>query len=306
MKLGLLRILSLFLLSLLASLQAAGQSGSLTEMTGARFESAANRVADTNASFALGLTLDDGSSFRTSALLSDSVRIMGRIRPDPAHVGQTADIFLVDRVNLVFMMKNQDGNFVPWDARVPTLVPFLEAQTLSADMEVEVFSGTLGEAGDHRIFIGYLPAGGSLHYTPEPHRLEITEESPSERAFAMFSSTISPDIVETLCIQCHVSGGSAHAGGAYHIFRSPPGDYLESNFSIFQGLVKNRSVSYILSKVTGGSSHGGGVQLTSGSQEYQALAEFLELVAQDLPEQVPPHQWGAGEPASEDGPYPSP
>lgn len=292
----------LLILSVCFPFAAAAQTSAPRELGGARFESAANRVADSNASFALGLSLDGGLSFRESAGLGDTVSIIARIRPEAAHVGQNADIFVVDRVNLVFMMQNQDGVFVPWNGRVPDLEPFREQQTLSADMELEIFSGTLAASGDHRFFIGYLPEDGGLRYTPVPHRLDIVEASAADRAFALFQSTISPDIIGSRCIQCHVSGGLAQAGGAFHIFRQPPGSFLETNYGIFRDLVALRGVSYVLTKVTGGNAHGGGVQLTAGSVDYQNLREFLELAAQD-----PEAQTGGQTPDPDPDPdYPDP
>lgn len=281
------------IVSLLFTVGVAAQSAA-ADLAGARFVSSTNPVADTNARFTLGLRLEGETSYRTTARLSDRVSITGTIRPETAHIGMTADIFVVDRVNLAFMMKDQNGVFRDWNGRVPDLVPFREDVVLSDNFAVDVYTGLLGASGDHRIFIGYMPAGGTLYYTPAPHRLDITTKSASEQAFSMFTTTISPDIITTRCIQCHVNGGLAQAGGAYHIFSAPPVSFLTTNFAIFQGLVARRPVAYILDKVTGGNSHGGGVQLVAGSVDYQNLQAFLDLVAQDVPDvpvEIPDYEY---------------
>ncbi|MDT8399326.1 MAG: hypothetical protein RQ899_11990 [Pseudomonadales bacterium] len=131
--------------------------------------------ADTNARFAIGLTRNDGTTYTSNASAGETVRIIGIIRPEAEHVGQPADIYVADRTNLVFTMKTPEGIFVPWNARVPDLRPFLEGVILEESLEVDIFTGRLGLSGDHRIFLGYMPADGILRFTPAPERLNITD-----------------------------------------------------------------------------------------------------------------------------------
>ena len=266
------------LVSLLAGPSVLGQQ----EIPGVRFVSSSERTADSNAHFTLGLTLDGGQTFTDSARVNDNVRIIGTIRPEAAQIGQSADIFVVDRVNLVFMMKNQDGLFVNWNGRVPDLVPVQENVTLQEEMEVDVFSGTLGETGDHRFFLGYLAEDGFLRYTPAPIRLDILPEQqdPQQTAFALFESVISPEVVDGICIDCHVSGGQADTSGAFHIFQEPVAASLQTNFDIFDALVARNGVSGILAKVRGENFHGGGLVLSSGTQLYEDFETFLNLLDQ--------------------------
>lgn len=266
------------ILGLLAGMPALAQQ----QIDGVRFVSSSERTADSNAAFSLGLSLDGGQTFTDSARVSDTVSIIGTITPEQEQIGQTADIFVVDRVNLVFKMKTQDGVFVDWDGRVPNLVPVLEGVILEADMEVDVFSGILGESGDHRFFLGYLAEDGFLRYTPLPMRIDILpeEQDPLETAFTLFESSISPNILAPSCSQCHVPGGLADTEGALHIFQLPLASSLQTNFQIFQNLVDARSVSFILAKVRGENFHGGGTQLLPGTQEYEDLEAFLNLLAE--------------------------
>ncbi|MES2627091.1 MAG: hypothetical protein V4628_17525 [Pseudomonadota bacterium] len=295
--------LNILILSLLFPLTAIAHDLAPAELVGVRFEGPANPAVTSSASFGIGLTLDNGATYESSARVADQVRILGTVHPEPAHLNQKADLFMVTRVNGVFMMKNLDGVYVIWNGRVPDLVPFVEDVTLTADMAVDMFIGTLGVKGDHRIFLGYSPQDGKLYYTPNAHRLDITEQSATEQAYEQFVSFISPNLIQSRCIQCHVNGGLAQQGGAYHIFQLPLGFSTQTNFGIFKGLVNLRGVDYILTKVTGGNAHGGGVQLVNGSPDYEALEHFLNLVATDLPVVMPQLPGNNGGMNPEPNPY---
>ena len=271
---------------LLASVQTFAQNAAPQTFSGFR-HNGPGRVLDSNATFALGMTRDNGASYVSTAGLTDAVQIRGEIRPEAGHVGQTADIFVVDRIldTGEFRMRNQSGVWVPWNATVTTLVPYRERVTLTSAVTVDVFTGTLGSTGGHRIFLGYLPADGVLRYHTSGLALTINQQSlsASDQAYNLFVSSISPNLIAPRCIACHVSGGSAQAGGAFHIFRQPLDSNLRVNFDIFKGLLTLRGATYVLAKAAGGNSHGGGVQVTGNSAEYQKLAEFLNLLASDLP-----------------------
>jgi hypothetical protein len=263
---------------------ALAQSTSLQSFSGFRDEGS-GRVSDSNATFALGVTRDNGATYINSAGVSDSVQILGEVRPDPAHIGQTADIYVVDRLldTNEFRMRTQDNVWVPWNVMIATLVPFRTNVPLNGPVLVDMFTGTLGTAGNHRLFIGYKPADGVLRYHVYGLPLTISAQSQSarEQALSLFTSTISPNIVAVTCIACHVNGGSAPSVGAYTL-RSPPESNLQANFDIYRGLVQSRGANFILSKASGGNEHSGGMQLSSSSAEYQSFSNFLNLLAQDL------------------------
>jgi len=282
--------LSLFIACVLAcaSTQVLSQNAQMQTRGGVR-HAGAGRVLDSNATFALGMTRDNGATFTSTANVTDTVQIRGEIRPETAHVGQTADIFVVDRILTTgeFRMRTGDGVWVPWNASVSTLVPYRERVALDSTVTIDMFSGTLGSAAEHRFFLGYLPADGILRYHASGMPITIAA-SASERANGLFVSTISPSIIAARCSLCHVNGGLAQAGGAHHIFRLPLESNLSANFDIFKGLIALRGASHVLTKVTGGNAHGGGVQLTSGTAEYEAFAEFVNLLASELPPPTTP------------------
>jgi hypothetical protein len=287
----------------LAGLQGFAQTATLQSRAGVRHDGP-GRVLDSNATFSLGMTRDSGVTYTSTANVTDTVQIRGEIRPEASQIGQSADVFVVDR-NLTsgeFRMRTSDGVWVPWNATVSTLVPFRERVTLTSAVSVDMFSGMLGSAAEHRIFLGYLPPDGVLRYHTSGMPITIAA-SANERAYGLFTSTISPNIIAARCSLCHVNGGLAQAGGAYHIFKLPLTSNLGANYDIFKGLVALRGSSYVLTKVTGGNAHGGGVQLTAGTAEYAALAEFVNLLATDLPPPTGTPSPGTQEPYNPYDPY---
>jgi hypothetical protein len=277
------RFISALLLLGLGSLASAQTTTSPRELVGVRHDGP-GRVIDSNATFTIGLTRDGGTTYLDSARTTEDVEIRGVIRPEAAHVGQSADVFVVDRINLTsFKMRTQDGVFVDWNGSISALIPYRENVMLTDNLAVDVFTGRLGTSGDHRLFLGYIPTDGVLRYTPTAHRITITEQTVLEQANALFSSTISPNIVQTPagCISCHVNGGVADGLSLQIFVTSSNSSHLSLNFSQFQSLVNQRGRQLILSKVTGGEGHAGGVVLSASSQEYKDLEQFL-LLLEDL------------------------
>ncbi len=164
-----MRSLALALLCLVAATCSA-QSPSPTELVARRLAA----VVDTNASFAIGLTTDGGQQWRDSVVSSELVEVTGRIRPEAAHIGRQADIFLVDQIGSQFIMFTTTGGVQPWNGQTNSLVPFRTGVTLSAELQITIYKGRLGSAGVHRLFIGYRSDDGVLIYTPSPKTLTFT------------------------------------------------------------------------------------------------------------------------------------
>jgi hypothetical protein len=225
------------------------------------------------ARFAVGLTLDNGQTFGTSALTGQDLLIQGSISPDPAHVGKLGNLYVVERIGSSFFMKTASGTFVPWNVRVPELVPYKENVTLAQSQTVEVYKGSISVSGDHFIFIGYKPEGGTgLIYTPSALRLTI---NPTQDAISIFESKIADQIVMARCTLCHVKGGVAD--GRTDLLFVRDSSQSRQNFDLFKAFYSNRpnAYDYVLSKVSGGDRHVGGNQLPTGSANYNAMADFL-------------------------------
>jgi hypothetical protein len=253
------------------------------DINGARNSSTDGTSLDTNVSFTLRMTLAGADTPLDSATLGEDVSVTAIIRPESEDIGQPTDVILVDYLPPSLNMRNADGNFVSWNGSLKTLVPYLEDVTLESELDVEVFSGQLGSTGNHRIFVGFT-VGDTLYFTPSALRFDIeepvVEASALEQARELFESTISPTIVQTRCIACHVANGAAD-GGAQHIFvRTSNSNHLTINFDEFEQVRSANGSKYILDKAQGMLAHGGGLQLTSGSTGFNDLSDFLDLLDQ--------------------------
>lgn len=254
------------------------------DINAARNAAGQGTTLDTNVTFSLRMTLAGDDTLRETAALGQDVSIHTVIRPETGDIGKPADVVIVDLLPPVPFMRNGDGDFVVWDGNPRNLVPFLEGVTLTDELDVEVFSGQLGNTGNHRIYVGFV-VDGALYFTPSALKISITEPVPTarEQAISLFESTISPRIVQARCITCHVSGGQAD-GLATHLFvRTSNPDHLDINFGQLENLHGLRGSDFILSKVRGGSGHIGGVQLLMGSQDYNSLSDFLALLDEASP-----------------------
>jgi hypothetical protein len=236
------------------------------------------QIGDTNATFALGLTTDNGATFVTTALNTDAHKIVGIVRPEAAHVNQAAKIFVVERLAVGFQMRNVSGNFVPWNGVVAQLVPYRDNEVLGANHTVDYFNGTL-TPGEHRFFIGYQAADGILRYTNIAHVVTITTgKTARELAMDAFTANISANIVQGRCIACHVAGGQAQGQSIHTFVPTSNPNHLSINFTQFENLLKARGRTFVLAKVRGENLHVGGVQLTANSQDYRNLDAFLQLL----------------------------
>jgi len=100
-------------------------------------------------------------------------------------------------------------------------------------------------------------------------------------ALQVFTDTISMPIVQSKCINCHVSGGVARNTRLLLVNNSDP-DNLSKNHQAFINLeaaLDSQDLSdYVTSKVQGQLNHGGGRQLSAGSQDLINLETYLDLL----------------------------
>ena len=96
-----------------------------------------------------------------------------------------------------------------------------------------------------------------------------------QTAEAFYASDVD-SIVQSKCITCHRSGGQAMSTPLR--FTSS----VSSNHNVFNDYVNSPTTgarsSRVLSKITGGSGHGGGQQVSQGSAEYQTFSDYLDLL----------------------------
>lgn len=100
-------------------------------------------------------------------------------------------------------------------------------------------------------------------------------EAGSVNALTFFESNVSPQIVDSRCVACHVDGGIANSTSL--VFERSSDSSTANNFEVFDSFRNSRSdaLDYILSKASGSVAHGGGTQLAVGSTDYNNLQNFL-------------------------------
>lgn len=85
-------------------------------------------------------------------------------------------------------------------------------------------------------------------------------------------------IIQSKCIDCHVSGGQA--GSTSLRFTSS----ASGNHGVFDSYVNSPTSGFnadrVLTKITGGAGHGGGVQVSQGSSDYEEFSQYMELLSQ--------------------------
>ena len=122
-----------------------------------------------------------------------------------------------------------------------------------------------------RICVGLMSIAGALW-------LFAANTAAGQTAEAFYVSDVD-SIVQGKCITCHVSGGQA--GGTALSFTSSG----SGNHGVFDSFVnsptKGARASRVLSKITGGSGHGGGQVISQGSADYQTFSEYMDLLSAD-------------------------
>ena len=107
---------------------------------------------------------------------------------------------------------------------------------------------------------------------------DSSEEPVTESASDYYAANVKTQVIEPICLGCHVSGGLASSTNLIFALGEDEAnlatlrDYLQSS---------NDDGETLLTKVTGGLSHGGGPQLTVESAGYAALSELITLLLQE-------------------------
>ena len=102
-----------------------------------------------------------------------------------------------------------------------------------------------------------------------------------EDAFEYFVANVSDQVLQSICIVCHVEGGLAGLTRLVYARDSNP-DYHEINYQLFVSLAAEEEDvgNYVTTKAQG-VDHEGGVQAPPGSSTLEALSAFFELLTGD-------------------------
>ncbi|MFT5484135.1 MAG: hypothetical protein ACI9GW_002797, partial [Halieaceae bacterium] len=111
-----------------------------------------------------------------------------------------------------------------------------------------------------------------------PATVAVFEPIPAEEPLAYFTEHVSDSVVQAQCIACHRVGGLSGHTRLVFVADSDPSYHL-LNYQNFVDLAteEENTSHYVLTKIQG-VDHGGGVQLSPGSDGYEAMSEFLFLL----------------------------
>ena len=154
----------------------------------------------------------------------------------------------------------------------------------------EEFEGALGNgSGKWRLTVNAdRPiAAMSLLSSPTGHLTNLSTApergaGPAETAPEAHEALISP-IVQSKCVNCHVEGGQS--GHTPLVFvRATDADHLAKNLKAFENYLAEveDGSDRILNKIQGALAHGGGVQVSAGTEEYGNFQTFMELLGAEV------------------------
>lgn len=107
---------------------------------------------------------------------------------------------------------------------------------------------------------------------------DSSEEPIAESASDYYTANVKTQVIESICLGCHVTGGLASSTNLIFALGED-----EANLAVLRDYLQssNDDGETLLTKVTGGLSHGGGAQLTVESANYGALSELITLLLQE-------------------------
>ena len=178
-----------------------------------------------------------------------------------------------------------DLGAVAGEVRVP--IAARGARTVTAQ-QLESGSGVSGALGDGtgkwRLEVESTEPiiAMSLLESPTGHLTNLSSVpslAAPETAAELFATAISGPVVQSKCVDCHVSGGEA--GSTRLIFVTDVvADHEAANLRTLRDFVANvdNGGERILAKIRGGENHGGGVQVAAGTADYANMARLVALL----------------------------
>lgn len=136
---------------------------------------------------------------------------------------------------------------------------------------LETYFGLISEPSD-------TPDDTGSDEDPDTTSDPDSESSTSPEEY--YTDNISSEIVQGRCVACHVSGGAAEGLARLIFVRSTDENYLTTNQQAFVDFLalEDADTTLILSKASGGDGHVGGTQTPVGSDNYNSLEIYLNLL----------------------------
>ena len=244
----------------------------------------------TSARFFGGATADDGQNYGVSFAPDQPIDLHTEIQIEPAHINTVGNLYVVIALAGEYFMLTESGDYLPWDLTLETLEGGFENKQLAAIEAITVFDnvamGPAGFAGTTLdIFFAYdsAAAPGEIYYNGTPVHLSIAADASTTESFDLFVSNVSAPIIQARCIACHNSTGVASDSGLTYVDNTQS-NYQSINYNTLMDYIENapNAASLILSKPQGITLHGGGTQLTAGSNDLLQWQAFVTAVQTEI------------------------
>ena len=275
-----LKTLTVFFLLILFSANTVGQLPEL-EMP------ASVSGIPTTAKFFGGATADQGSSYANSFAFDLPISIFAEIQVEEAHLNTMGNLYIIILLGEDYFVRDENGVYHIWDLTLGNLLAASPAKTLQANEPLTIIENVaFGPAGVSgvalNIFLAYdsVATLGEIYYSGTPLIVAIEQEVVESASLTLFTTNISQPIIQSRCVVCHVSGGSASNSSLIYATTQAP-EFQTTNYNTLVNYIKNvqNGAGLLLAKPQGQTSHGGGVQLANPSTELTHLQEFINAVA---------------------------
>ena len=254
--------------------------------------------ASTTAKFFGGVTADNSDTFGSSFRGDQPLDIFIEIQVESDHINTVGNVYLLIQLGADIFMRLQSGEYVIWDQTLNSLQATLQGKTLQASEPIIILENVaFGPAGlsgaSLAIFVAYdtIAASGELYYSGKPLSFSILADSAPETPEAaanpasqtFYLSNISGPIVQSKCLRCHKTTGSASYSGLNYVNSSVDG-FQQTNYNTLLDYIKNvpGGASLILSKPQGLVAHGGGMQLTRGTAEFDDWSTLVATMINEV------------------------
>ena len=129
----------------------------------------------TQSTFRGSVSDSDGNTTTESFSSSDILSINASIYVDPADIGKVASIYTLVAYAGSYYMKNSNGDYLPWDGSLDTLLASQSGKILTKIESLSVASGLIGATGSFQVFIAYSTDAGVFHYNQLPISFSVTQ-----------------------------------------------------------------------------------------------------------------------------------
>ena len=213
---------------------------------------------------------------------SSDIELTLALAPQASHRGLKASVYTVIVAGGKFFKLTEDGSYAPWNGTIEDLTPFATNQTLESANRFNLLNGKMAEAGSYLYFVANGVEGESrLLFTPDPAQITVTEsavlpDDTTSVAAETFEAELESAVVQAKCILCHVEGGLAR-NSSLQFQRTNTASAL-NNFASLSAYVDEKGAELLLSKITGGDGHAGGMQLSQDSEGYEAFERVIAAI----------------------------